>query len=514
MSRTCVALLFAASCTVSLPAQLLHSPWTDPGANLDLLATGDIDLDGYPDVVGHEFAVGIVAYLSNNGIAGNIPTVLVPSYLPGTPPIQLGQLLVADFTGDGFDDILVQANVGGAPPPTWTLFENDPTGGLIGPLPSIPSTTAGSTSTAVGDVNGDGTADLARIVTSFGSSLAVFTSGSTFWVPVYASTVSQPGAEVLVGDFDGDGIDEVCLVQTGNGGATLTYHDGFEAGTPNVTTLGGYPTSVNEIVHDMDGDGCDDIVLTGFASSVTAGYPVTVVRGDTTTPLSTQVASTITLPRLAAAAIGCADFDGDGYGDVAYIDGAFNGLPTTLYVARGQGTGFWSQAVLDYQAPGVLLTLSTVVDDFDQDGDPDVFLSNQAHRRYLRNLARDFNSCAGSTGVPDFQIGSAYPGNAGFALVLTGALPNAPAAIAVSTGAGPGGACGLAVELGGLLLPAGPVGLAQTDVAGDAAVVVPIPVSLSGSTLHAQWGVVDPVGGVSVAGTAFATSVKRTIHVY
>lgn len=213
------------------------------------------------------------------------------------------------------------------------------------------------------------------------------------------------------------------------------------------------------------------------------------------------------------------DVDADGRKDLV----GFDPVPgsTTSAVARGLGARAFA-----YRNYG-LVTAVPVLDgslpifaDLDGDGDADAFsfsLYGNLHT-VLENRATVATGCSGGGGVPGFSIGVPWWGNPSFTLGLSGAAPNAPALLAVSTVSTAGAGCGpgLSVLPANLLLPSGPVGLFTTSVAGAAGLTTVLPAvpALSGLRVFAQWAVSDPAGSYPAGGSTFALTPMRTICVF
>ena len=127
---------------------------------------------------------------------------------------------------------------------------------LLTPRPvsrAVPGTMDGSRS-LTGDFDGDGLLDAIearqprgiRVALSDGSALGAFTEWSRF----------GPGAATLVGDFNGDGRDD--LARPGEEGIQVMLSTGAAFGAPRRWTHAGWRASI--YVADVNGDGRDDIV--------------------------------------------------------------------------------------------------------------------------------------------------------------------------------------------------------------------------------------------------------------
>lgn len=290
MSTPCLLLLTwtstaSAQALPEMPLELsktLTGSWPGSDYGAVLVAAGDVDLNGKPDLlVGAPFDAGdgvnrgrAVLYLGdrdNSGYTGESWTVV------GTRDRgHYGGSLAggADLDGDGFSDIVVASSY-----QDWQVDLY--TGGEAGPA-----------ATADWSVNGSGG--------TFGHSLD------------------------LVGDMDGDGYAELAIGNSYGGeyGEVIVYLGG--AGGPQddpVVLSGDAEHPVGAIVAragDVDGDGLADL-LSGTGSDVETPSAVVVFRGDAAGPVTT-VAYSLIYPGAAAgfggALAGAQDIDGDGLSDL------------------------------------------------------------------------------------------------------------------------------------------------------------------------------------------------------
>lgn len=174
----------------------------------------------------------------------------------------LGGAVVADYNGDGIPDICEIDNSGEELRWIWKL--GDGQGGWSEIAPVIFGETA-TDQCAVGDFNGDGCADL-----------AVLRSGSTLatWYIDYAPCDGQfdekgyfglSGDIPLSGDFNADGVDDVCVYRPSTGTWYVCFSDisGFPMFDSHLAINGvifGTSTDI-PLVGDFDGDGYDDMAV-------------------------------------------------------------------------------------------------------------------------------------------------------------------------------------------------------------------------------------------------------------
>ncbi|MEQ1501115.1 MAG: VCBS repeat-containing protein [Myxococcota bacterium] len=372
------------------------------GCGYTVVAAGDIDQDGVPDV-----AVGCgdedLRYLSGNQLGGGaVEEVGAVSVRAGF--LRESVLSLGDLDGDGRDEIGVEefwtgawglvlagSDVAGASSVTdreigWSLWadaDHEPT---IGVSPA-------------GDYDGDGFPDVAiaamassgmdsRLYIGSGAALAGLATGgsidlardalATFTVDVSLGPVRRVSSP---GDLDGDGLDELAV--------SLLQTDGFaspEGASPEVRIVRGGTasgrlddatviTAVNVFardvdgvvtpVGDVDGDGRDELVVTlsGFSSSEDQWHGVAVLSGaDVPVSGSVDVAGHL----LADADLGrttACDLDGDGAPELVTAHGIFR---------RADLLTPGAPPIATIDVPGAL----TCAGDLDGDGASDLVLGD------------------------------------------------------------------------------------------------------------------------------------------
>lgn len=271
------------------------------------VATGDLNLDGYADIVTANTADGTISVLMNNG-GGTGTFAAQKTYKVGRDPMEVA---IGDLNGDGIPDLAV-TNIGDN---TVTV--------LYGPLnsatPTIQTlkTCANPYGVAIGDFRHTGQNDIA--VTCFGAAQAeVFLNDgmlperapslpTTFQTPLMLTTDSEPSSIVL-GDFNRDGILDIV---TGNATANdVSFFAGKGDGTfePGVTSFAlNFPVSI--AAGDVNGDGILDLTTVAPNFNQVA---VLLGKGDGTFEQRTEFAAG-SQPWAAA----LADFNEDGKLDIA-----------------------------------------------------------------------------------------------------------------------------------------------------------------------------------------------------
>jgi hypothetical protein len=324
-----------------------------PGAYPASVAVGDFNRDGRLDlVVSYDILSSPGGFAVFWGIGDG--SFLAPAYYP--LPAGAGFVAVGDFNGDGVPDLAVVTGNG------ISVF----LGNGDGSFQSAPSLFLGRLIyfVAVGDFNGDGWQDLVVTMRAPGphtTNVSVFLSNGdgTFrapWEWRVGDHAYDDAFSVAVGDFNGDGWQDLAVTSSdvsvflGNGNGTFRAPENFESG-PGFFVL----------VCDFNGD--------GFLDLASSGAVVLLGNGD----------GSFQSPRIFAAGqngnvagIVAGDFNGDGNLDLAQ-PGFGNPGPGSVEVLWGNGDG-------SFPAPrgffGGELPISVAVADFNSDGLPDLVVAN------------------------------------------------------------------------------------------------------------------------------------------
>ncbi|MEO7197798.1 MAG: VCBS repeat-containing protein, partial [Solirubrobacterales bacterium] len=120
-------------------------------------------------------------------------------------------------------------------------------------------------------------------------------------------------SSVAVGDFDGNGNQDLAVTNQSTGKVTILLGDGtgnFTVPASSPESVGSQPTSV--AVGDFGGDGNEDLAVTN-----SSGNTVTILLGDGTGDFSEPATSPEVVAGLQAFAVAVGDFDEDGDDDLA-----------------------------------------------------------------------------------------------------------------------------------------------------------------------------------------------------
>jgi len=170
---------------------------------------------------------------------------------------------VGDVNGDGTADLIVAAGSGGSP---RVVVLDGATGVKTVDFFAFDMGFTGGVSLAVGDVNGDGRADIVVGAGAGGGPNVRVFDGNNLALLVDVLVFEQGfagGVNVAVGDLNGDGRGEVIVAAGAGGGPhvkafdalSLAYVSSFFAFSPN------FSGGVSVAAGDTNGDGIDDIIV-------------------------------------------------------------------------------------------------------------------------------------------------------------------------------------------------------------------------------------------------------------
>jgi hypothetical protein len=270
------------------------------------------------------------------------------AYVPGfTGGVSVA---VGDVTGDGVAELVTGAGPGGGPHVrVWSLKGSGPPAEVAGFF-AYDSAFAGGVSVAVGDVTGDGVAELVTgagpgggpHVRVWSLSGGRITEVAGFFA--YDSSFAG-GVSVAVGDVTGDGIGELVTGAGPDGlphvrvwsliGGRLTEVAGFFADDP------AFRGGVSVAAGDLNGDGVAELV-TGAGPGGSPDVRAWSLAGGTVTELARFAAYD---PLFAGGvSVAVADLDGDGIGEL--VTGAGRGGGPHVRIWSLSGGGFTTRAAL------------------------------------------------------------------------------------------------------------------------------------------------------------------------
>src|SRR5215831_10388909 len=242
------------------------------------VTVGDFNGDGIQDlaVANHE------AYDGPDGISvllGNGDGTFQAAINFGSGGNVASFVAVGDFNGDGVQDLVV-ANSGDFDSGNVSVL----LGNGDGTFQTARSLGAGSnpSSITVGDFNGDGIQDLAVANNGFSSdsvSVLLGNGDGTFQAAVNFGVGIRP-AVVTVGDFNGDGIQDLAVANNGSNNVSVLLGNGdgtFQA----AVNFGAGDRPVSVAVGDFNGDGRLDLAVANDFIGIDPNGRVTVLINNT-----------------------------------------------------------------------------------------------------------------------------------------------------------------------------------------------------------------------------------------
>ncbi len=228
---------------------------------------------------------------------------------------------------------------------------------------------------AVGDFNGDGIEDLAAVNSGSGNVSILLGTGDGTFLPAVNYHASNSPTFVAVGDFNGDrkpdlavanGAQNTVSILLGNGDGTFQ--------NPVQYSAGGVVAYI--AVADFNGDGKQDLVALNNQRG-TSAIGILLGNGDGTLR-EALITSFPTNNLLSSGSVAVADFNGDGRLDVAAAAANDNiGLPGgELIVLAGKGDGTFGPASIS-SLPGVVGTPYLEAGDFNGDDKTDLAVASR-----------------------------------------------------------------------------------------------------------------------------------------
>ncbi|MBL8899381.1 MAG: VCBS repeat-containing protein, partial [Planctomycetes bacterium] len=247
------------------------------GARASSVACGDLDANPSDDVVvgreGLPFVGGSGIGVSLNGAA--FTSVLIPA----PHPTQVVKVALGDLDGDGDLDLAAVARGGSD---ELLLFAGDGSGALAFAGALALSSSGLASGLALSDLDRDGRSDLCVVQPVLfppSQTLRVYRrtssgalSSSLFAAAVDVATSGALAIDLATGDLEQDSISgflsRVDLAQANAGDGSVTLRHGFTgASFVSSTSPSAGTNPVAVAIGDLNGDGCDDLVVANQGSS-------------------------------------------------------------------------------------------------------------------------------------------------------------------------------------------------------------------------------------------------------
>lgn len=400
----------------------------DPTTGNDIrgIKIGDMDGDGWNDLVVSESAINDISIYRNLGLGGSLsPSSFAPKVsLDGAG--NQGSLFLFDLDGDGLQDVISSYSNGSQS--YFVTFRNISTPGNIAfeAFERWQGNAYSSFVSNIVDVDGDGRVDLigqhgngsvnpdlwiAQNISipgniEFGASLNYF--GNTL----------DAGEGVAVGDLDNDGKPE--LVVSHNFGATLSLLKNTSTpGLISFNNMGSIATGqYNRAtqIADMNGDGLNDIIFKFNGTQDIRILLNTNSGGElATSDFATEIVLTSELGNYGGMSI--ADVNGDGKPDILASDDGDIGIFESIYSGGAFTAGAFVTAYLFQASGNSTYPTSPIAADLNGDSRPDlvVGITNTTPRRI--SIYENVN---GSAPLISVNTVSPLAGNVGSTVTITG----------------------------------------------------------------------------------------------
>lgn len=286
------------------------------------LASGDLDGSGHIDLVA---TIPMSSSMPNSG------EISILRHDPNHPGAFLAAqtlatggegeaLAIGDVNGDGLADIVVADDTISLAHVVLFIQSSTSPGTFTGPVSLSLGANRGSNDVAIHDMDGDGRNDIV-LATTDGAAILYDNGSGGFNSPVLLSAGITPQG-VAVADVDGDGRPDIVVANAGYapfggvGGASISVLRQVVAGSFSASSIAVPDGAVQAVIADLDHDGLPDIgVLSYPFDSFNTPSQVSVLRQTSASPgvftLSASYAATPVASFMAAG-----DINGDGYTDV------------------------------------------------------------------------------------------------------------------------------------------------------------------------------------------------------
>ncbi len=320
------------------------------------VAFGDFDGDGDLDIATAnelgDTTNEVVSLFLGDGAGGLSARIAVPPTPSGGAFLGAVALAVGDLNGDSRDDLVIVYRDNDSY--AVAMGNATPANIVAGAPVSLGSNTL-PVSAALADLDGDTVLDLAvanlltdDVVAYHGNGDGTF--GTTALDDLDAGAVTSP-ADVAAGDLDGDGTADLASVSLQPNANNLRWvtpwiNDGsgaFTIGAGETTTLD-VRDDADLALADLDADGRADAVRTLKAEDAVAVLPATAA-GDLTSATQIAVGD-------APSGVAIGDLDGDGNPDIAVTDLGDDAFSVLL--GAGDGTFGAARTQSIFPAPGAV----------------------------------------------------------------------------------------------------------------------------------------------------------------
>ena len=370
--------------TASFKARVSFTTGLSPSS---IVAVADLDGDGKPDLIAVDRMTNTFSVLRNTSTSGTISTASFAAKVDFSTDSTPSAVVVGDLDGDGKPEIVITNQYKN----TITVYKNKATSGSITsasfatPVKLLTDTLSLPTSVAIGDLDGDGKAELI-VVNSYRDRVSVLKnvgvkgviSSATFSPAINYTTGSGP-TTVVVADIDGDGKPDLAIsnfaaktVSVLRNTSKNTTIDSSSFAAKVDFSVGTGPYSVTAA--DLNGDGKPELITANQGSNTISILTNTATSG---TIAAASFAAKINIPSNGESPyyVTATNLDGDNMPDLVIANLMSNRI-TIIKNNYVSGT----LAAASFSSPTIFATgnfpFSLSVADFDGDGKPDLAVPN------------------------------------------------------------------------------------------------------------------------------------------
>lgn len=342
----------------STPNTTINGSQTTEQFGFCVASAGDVNGDGYSDVVVGTNLDRFYEFLGSPTGLSSTPALVV-NYPISPEHFGLSVASAGDVNGDGYSDVIVGSNPFGGPVGHAYIFLGSNSG-----LSAIPSTVLTGTVSdgrfgfcvaSAGDINGDGYSDVI-VSEPQGSLVQIFLGSIAGLVSTPSQTIYGVGSDDFghtvssAGDVNGDGYSDILIGAPGTSGqkGAAYLYLGSASGLILSNSISDINNSNNDYfgngiscIGDVNGDGYSDIMISAYGTSSYKGSVYLYfgsATGINSTPTIT-INGNSTGDEFGYKLVCAGDVNGDGYSDILIGAMGTSSFTGNAYLYYGSPTG-------------------------------------------------------------------------------------------------------------------------------------------------------------------------------